>query len=55
MTAKKLGSYFIRYIFVFLILSLYILEPMSVSASSSNTLRGLRQELAELKEQKKKK
>ena len=54
MTAKKLGSYFIRYIFVFLILSLYILEPMSVSASSSNTLRGLRQELAELKEQKRK-
>lgn len=53
-SAKKLGSYFIRYIFVFLILSVYILEPMSVMAASSNTLRGLRQELADLEAQKRK-
>lgn len=54
MKISKLGEYFVRYMFVFLILGMYILEPMEVSASSSNTLRGLRQELAALKEQKRK-
>lgn len=54
MTVNKLGEYFVRYIFVFLILSIYILEPMQVSAASSNTLRGLRAELAELQAQKRK-
>ena len=52
---KKLCNYFIRYIFVFLLLSVYILEPMSVNAASSNTLRGLRQELSDLEAQKRKK
>ena len=52
MTAKKLGSYFIRYIFVFLILSVYILEPMNVTAKEGETLQDLKDELAELKRQK---
>ena len=50
----KYISYFVRYLFVFLILSVYILEPMRVAASSSNTLRGLRAELADLQAQKRK-
>lgn len=54
MNIKKLCNYFIRYIFVFLLLSVYILEPMSVKAASSNTLRGLRQELSDLEAQKRK-
>lgn len=54
MNIKKLCNYFIRYIFVFLLLSVYILEPMSVNAASSNTLRGLRQELSDLEAQKRK-
>lgn len=54
MNIKKICNYFIRYIFVFLLLSVYILEPMSVKAASSNTLRGLRQELSDLEAQKRK-
>ena len=54
MNIKKLCNYFIRYIFVFLLLSVYILEPMSVKAAGSNTLRGLRQELSDLEAQKRK-
>ena len=54
MKIKQLVEYFIRYMFVFLILSIYILEPMQVSAASSNTLRGLRAELADLQAQKRK-
>ena len=54
MNIKKICNYFIRYIFVFLLLSVYILEPMSVNAASSNTLRGLRQELSDLEAQKRK-
>ena len=50
----KYISYFVGYVFVFLILSVYILEPMRVAASSSNTLRGLRAELADLQAQKRK-
>ena len=54
MNIKKICNYFIRYIFVFLLLSVYILEPMSVKAASSNTLSGLRQELSDLEAQKRK-
>lgn len=52
MNLKKLSSYFIRYIFVFLILSLYILEPMNATAKEGETLQDLKDELAELKRQK---
>ena len=52
---RKLTEYFIRYIFVFLILGICFLEPISVSAADySNTLRGLRQELSDLEAQKRK-
>ena len=54
MKIKQVVEYFIRYMFVFLILSIYILEPMHVSAASSNTLRGLKAELADLQAQKRK-
>lgn len=53
MSVKKLCEYFIRYIFVFLILSVYILEPMNVSAANGDTLQDLKDELADLKKQKK--
>lgn len=53
MNIKKLSEYFIRYIFVFLILALYILEPMYVkAASSTDTLAGMRQELENLYQEK---
>lgn len=54
MRMKKLCEYFIRYIFVFLILGVYFLEPVQVNAEEANTLRGLRQELKELQDQKRK-
>ena len=55
MKIKKWGSYFIRYMFVFLILAVYILEPMSARAATnynSMTLAEMRQELARLKQEK---
>lgn len=53
MNIKKLSEYFIRYIFVFLILALYILEPMYVkAASNTDTLAGMRQELENLYQEK---
>lgn len=55
MKIKKWGSYFIRYMFVFLILAVYILEPMSAQAATnynSMTLAEMRQELARLKQEK---
>ena len=54
MRMKKLCEYFIRYIFVFLILGVCFLEPVQVNAEEANTLRGLRQELKELQDQKRK-
>lgn len=54
MKIKKWGSYFLRYMFVFLILAMYILEPMRVQATNYNsmTLAQMRQELARLKQEK---
>ena len=50
---KKLSEYFIRYMFVFLVLSTYILYPMSArAASNSDTLAGMREELKELYQKK---
>ncbi len=56
MNLKKLGIYFIRYLTVILILSVYILEPMSVSAEidANTTLGDLKEVLKELKEKKRK-
>lgn len=55
MKIKKIGSYFIRYMFVFLILAMYILEPMRVMGATnynSMTLAEMREELARLKQEK---
>lgn len=50
---KKIGEYFIRYIFVFMILSVYILDPMyAKAANNSDTLAGMRQELQKLYQEK---
>ena len=55
MTVKKISEYFIRYIFVFLILGVVFLEPVSVKAmeiEDAETLQDLKDILADLKRQK---
>ena len=55
MTLKKISEYFIRYIFVFLILGVVFLEPVSVKAmeiEDAETLQDLKDILADLKRQK---
>ena len=55
MTVKKISEYFIRYIFVFLILGVVFLEPVSVKAmeiEDAETLRDLKNILADLQSQK---
>lgn len=52
MTLKKYCSYFIRYVFVLMILSLYVIEPMNASAASGETLQDLKDELKELQKEK---
>lgn len=55
MTIKKISEYFIRYIFVFLILGVVFLEPVSVKAmeiEDAETLQDLKDILADLKRQK---
>lgn len=51
---RQLGSFFIRYLLVISILVIYFIEPIPVDAAvKSNTLRGLRSELAQLEAKKK--
>lgn len=55
MNMKKLIEYFIRYIFVFLILGVCFLEPVSIKAmeiEDAETLKDLKNALADLKQQK---
>ena len=55
MHMKKLSEYFIRYIFVFLILGVCFLEPVSIKATEFEfveTLQDLKDLLADLKRQK---
>lgn len=50
---KKYSSYFIRYILVISIITLYFIAPIKVDAKEANTLRGLRNELSQLEAKKK--
>ncbi len=55
MNLKKLSEYFVRYMFMFMVLSVYILEPMNVKAmeiEEAETLQDLKDILADLKRQK---